>query len=279
MSPTHPSPPHRWLSHTWPRTSVGAVPTGTEARAHSGNRSRHRPPAVLRLPAHTNPCRPPLIAVPGLGLSVEVPARTLRLLQPAHESTVVALPGYGSPYEPGTALDPAALAARLLQHPETRRASRAILLGHSASCQIVAEAAVQDPARVAGLILVGPTTDPRAASWSALAARWLRTAAWERPFQVPVLVRDYRHTGLTTMGRAMDAARRHRIDHPLRQVSCPVLVVRGRHDRIAPADWTAALAELTPHGRAVTLTEGAHMVPITHPATLAGHLEAAVSRM
>jgi pimeloyl-ACP methyl ester carboxylesterase len=166
-------------------------------------------------------CRPPLIAVPGLGLSVEVPAGTLRLLQPAHESTVVALPGYGSPYEPGTALDPAALAARLLRHPETRRASRAILLGHSASCQIVAEAAVQDPARVAGLILVGPTTDPSAASWSTLAARWLRTAAWERPFQVPVLVRDYRHTGLTTTGRAMDAARRHRIYHLLRKSPAP----------------------------------------------------------
>jgi pimeloyl-ACP methyl ester carboxylesterase len=253
--------------------------SGAGPHARSGDQSRHRPQAVLRLPVHTNPCRPPLIAVPGLGLSVEIPARTLRLLQPVDESTVIALPGYGSPHEPGTALDPAALAARLLQHPETRRAPRTILLGHSASCQIVAEAAVQDPARVAGLILVGPTTDPRAASWAALAVRWLRTAAWERPFQVPVLARDYRHTGLINMGRAMDAARRHRIDHVLERVSCPVLIVRGRRDRIAPADWASALAELAPRGRAVTLTEGAHMVPITHPAALAAQVEAAIARM
>jgi hypothetical protein len=31
------------------------------------------------------------------------------------------------------------------------------------------------------LVLVGPTTDPRAARWPALAVRWLRTAPWERP--------------------------------------------------------------------------------------------------
>jgi pimeloyl-ACP methyl ester carboxylesterase len=206
---------------------------------------------------------------------VEVPARTLRLLQ-GTESTTVALPGYGMPPEPDTAMEPAALAARLLQHPAIRRAPRAILLGHSASCQIVAEAAIRDPAGVAGLILVGPTTDPRAVSWPALAARWLRTAVWERPGQIPVLARDYRHTGLLPMGRAMNAARRQRIDHALRMVSCPVLIVRGRHDRIAPADWTSALARLAPRGRAVTLAEGAHMVPITHPAALAAQLETAL---
>jgi pimeloyl-ACP methyl ester carboxylesterase len=151
-----------------------------------------------------------------------------------------------------------------------------VLLGHSASCQIVAEAALQDPARIVGLILVGPTTDPRAACWPGLAARWLRTAVWERPGQIPVLVRDYWHTGLAAMGRAMNAARRHRLDRALAAVSCPVLIVRGRHDRIAPADWASALADIAPHGRAVTLPVGAHMVPITHPAALAAQIETAL---
>jgi pimeloyl-ACP methyl ester carboxylesterase len=127
------------------------------------------------------------------------------------------------------------------------------------------------------MILIGPTTDPRAARWSRLAVRWLRTAVWERPGQVPVLARDYHRTGLLGMGRAMDAARRHRIDRALTTVSCPVLVVRGRHDRIAPADWVAALGELAPQGRAVTLPAGAHMVPITHTTALAAEMEAFLS--
>jgi pimeloyl-ACP methyl ester carboxylesterase len=52
-----------------------------------------------------------------------------------------------------------------------------------------------------------------------------------------------------------------------------MLVVRGRHDRIAPADWTAALAAAAPHGRAHTLPGGGHMVPITHAAALAAAIE------
>ena len=232
------------------------------------------PRPVLHLPGPANSARAPVVAVPGLGLSVEVPARTLRTLQPVVGSTVVALPGYGLPAARGEAMDPAALAARLLEQLDTFRMTEAVLLGHSASCQIVVEAALHDPGRVVGVVLVGPTTDPRSARWSGLAVRWLRTAIWERPGQVPVLVRDYHRTGLVDMSRAMDAARRHRIDLLLARVACPVLVVRGHHDRIAPADWVAFLAERASLGRAVTLRAGAHMVPITHPTALAAQVEA-----
>jgi pimeloyl-ACP methyl ester carboxylesterase len=57
-------------------------------------------------------------------------------------------------------------------------------------------------------------------------------------------------------------------------VTCRVLIVRGRHDRIAPADWVSTLTQIAPHGRAVTLPAGAHMVPITHPTALAAQIEA-----
>jgi pimeloyl-ACP methyl ester carboxylesterase len=133
----------------------------------------------------------------------------------------------------------------------------------------VAEAAARAPHRVSALVLVGPTTDPRASAWPALAARWLRTAGHERPGQVPQLVHDYTRTGARSMARGMDAARRHRIDATLGGVRCPVLVVRGRHDRIAPQDWTDRLAGLAEDGRSVTLPTGGHMVPITHPGLLA----------
>jgi pimeloyl-ACP methyl ester carboxylesterase len=231
--------------------------------------SAARPPGVLRIPGPDDGDRPAVVAVPGLGLSVEVPARTLRRLRPVGTCTAVALPGYGEPGARDAALDPASLAAGLLDRLDALGVARAVLIGHSASCQIVVEAAGRAPTRVAGLVLIGPTTDPRADRWSRLAARWLRTAAWERPHQVPLLVRDYGRTGPVRMGRAMDAARRHRIDRAVARVRCPVLVVRGRHDRIAPGDWTAALAAAAPRGRATDLPAGAHMVPITHPGDLA----------
>jgi pimeloyl-ACP methyl ester carboxylesterase len=251
---------------------AGRVARGTGAR---GRPYDHlvpvRPRDLLLLPG---PAGPPVVAVPGLGLSADVPGRTLRLLTGAAPGVALALPAYGRPAGRTTPLGPSALAAGLLARLEALDVPRAVLLGHSASCQIVVHAALRAPERVAGLVLVGPTTDPRAAGWPALTARWLRTAAHERPGQVPLLVRDYARSGLATMARGMDVARHDRLDRLLPAVRCPVLVVRGRRDRIAPRDWADALAALARDGRAETLPAGAHMVPITHPAELAARIRA-----
>jgi pimeloyl-ACP methyl ester carboxylesterase len=127
------------------------------------------------------------------------------------------------------------------------------------------------------LVLVGCTTDPRAASWGRIAERWLRTAVWERPSQLPVLGRTYARTGPLRMLHAMDAARREDVRERLRAVDCPVLVARGRHDRICPDDWAQGLVAAAPTGsRAVTLEKGAHMVPLTHGKMLAAALRVAV---
>jgi pimeloyl-ACP methyl ester carboxylesterase len=212
-----------------------------------------------------------LVAVPGLGLSPAVARRAPERLP--NPWSVVTLPAFGRRVPRGTDVSPERLADDLLATlPAT--AGHVVLVGHSASCQLVAEAAVRAADRVAGLVLVGPTTDPRAAGWSGLAARWLRTAAHEHPAQVPLLVRDYARTGLVSMARGMGAARHHHLDRTLVGVACPVLVVRGRHDRICPADWAAALAATAPSGTAASLTAGAHMVPVTHPRMLADRIAA-----
>ena len=62
------------------------------------------------------------------------------------------------------------------------------------------------------------------------------TARHESAGEVPTLVRQYARTGLWTMARAMDAARRDDVRESVRGSRCPVLVVRGPRDRICPAD-------------------------------------------
>ncbi len=208
----------------------------------------------------------PLVAVPGLGLSVAVARRALERV-PAPWS-VVLLPAYGRRVPRGARPSPDRLAELLLTDPAAGDGAAVVLVGHSASCQVVAEAAVRAPDRVRALVLVGPTTDPRAATWPRLAGRWLRTATHEKPSQLPLLVDAYARTGLVSMRRGMEAARRHRLDRVLAAVRCPVLVVRGRHDAICPAAWAEELAATARSGRSATLPAGAHMVPITHPAAL-----------
>ncbi len=60
-----------------------------------------------------------------------------------------------------------------------------------------------------------------------------------------------------------------RPDAALAAVTCPVLLVRGRHDRIAPADWLQTLAATADRGQAQSLPAGGHMIPLTHPMPLA----------
>jgi pimeloyl-ACP methyl ester carboxylesterase len=214
-----------------------------------------------------------VVAVPGLGLSVAVARRALDRI-PGIARTVVLLPAFGHRAPRRKDVAPGPLADLLLADLPTE--CPVVLVGHSASCQIVAEVALRRPDRVAGLVLVGPTTDPRAATWPGLVRRWLRTAAHERPGQIPLLAVAYARTGLVSMARGMDAARRHRLDRTLAGVTCPVLVVRGRADAICPADWAAALAAAAPQGSVETLPAGAHMVPVTHPEALAARIAAFV---
>lgn len=211
-----------------------------------------------------------LLLVPGIGLGPEAWLPTLAHVGDRATARVVTLPGYGVPAGAGDDLRPAALAERLLPLLDEEDAAPAggpaVLLGHSASCQVVVHAARTMPDRVGGLVLVGPTTDPRATTWPRLAARWLATARHEDPRQVPALVRQYHRTRLGSMRRAMDAARRDRIDVAMRSIGCPVVVLRGPHDRICPASWADDLVRTVPSrvpAAAVTLPSGGHMLPLT----------------
>jgi pimeloyl-ACP methyl ester carboxylesterase len=227
----------------------------------------------------------PLCLVPGLGLAVQAWEPTLAALHDLGVQVpaplVVLLPGYG---EPGRGLDlsPAASAQRLHGALSERTTGAVVLVGHSASCQVVAQVAAQWPEAVRALVLIGPTTDPRAGGWPRLLGRWLRTAVWEPWWQLPTLLRQYARTGPWTMLRAMDAARRDPIDASLRAVTCPILLVRGAHDRIAPRRWVDGLASLRrgtlpgdgkpPPSTIASLRTGAHMIPLTHPRLVAAEI-------
>ena len=205
-----------------------------------------------------------VVALPGLGLGPESWRPALEALGAGVHASVRVFPGFGVRARRGLDLAPAALARSVLDglpHSD----ERIVLLAHSACCQVAAHVAALAPQRVAALVLVGPSTDPRAASWPGFVRRWLATAVWEEPTQVPVLLRQYARTGFANMARTMDAARRDDLLRTLDRVSAPVVGGRGPHDAICPADWSEAVARRGAAGsRAVTLKRGAHMVPYTH---------------
>lgn len=210
--------------------------------------------------------RPPLsVLVPGLGLDGRAWASVQAAL--GDGVRVVGLPSLGEPAPRGTDLRVEAQAERLLHALTSAGVSSAVLVGHSASCPVVVEVAARSHLAV-GLVLVGPATDPRAATWPRMLLQWARTARRERPWLFPLLLPQYRRTGGQDMVRGMDATRGYRIDHGLARCRVPVVIVRGEHDRIATDAWARHLAEVG----CVELTRvssGAHMLPLTHPQAVA----------
>lgn len=219
--------------------------------------------------------------LPGVGLIDETWGPTVEAVAgrwPDASPQLVLLPGMGERAPRGADLSPRHLAHRALARCRDTDGPL-VLLGHSAGCQVAAHAAVLDPDRVRALVLVGPSTDPRGSSWPALVARWLATARHERPGQIPALARQYTHTGVPSLLRNLGVARHDRVDRTLATTECPVLVVRGLHDHIAPTDWCDLLAAVPgpsgrahPASRAVTLPGGGHMVPWSHPDALAAEV-------
>lgn len=215
-----------------------------------------------------------VLMVPGLGLGTESWTPLLDSLEESGRldgalTTTALVSGYGHPRGLDDSLAPDVLARGILDRGDVGPASLVIAL--SAGCQVAVRIARRAPDGVIGLVLIGPTTDPRAVTWPRLMHRWLRTARFEPLHQIPVLLRQYWRTGPSTMVRAMNQARRDRIDADLPHVNCPVLIIRGAHDHISPEDWTQTLerlletsSEVTPIRESVTLSSGAHIIPYTH---------------
>lgn len=208
-----------------------------------------------------------VVFVPGLGLDAREWAGTRALM--AGPSIVVTLPSLGQPAPSRSDLHAERLSRRLLATLPID--CDLVLVGHSASCPVVVEAAWHHP-RVVGLVLIGPVTDPRARSWPRMLRQWLGTAARERLWEIADLAPQYGATGPSSMFRGIAQIRRYRTHIGLSRLSMPTHIIRGQHDRIASAEWCARLA-----GRGLTervsVPAAAHMVPLTHPHVIAASVE------
>lgn len=210
------------------------------------------------------PDHPTAILVCGLGLDDRAWALLRdRLAEPAR---VITLPSLGRRAGRRADLRTETLAQHLLDQPDVI-SGPVVLVGWSASCAVVVEAALRSRA-VVGLVLIGPVTDPRTRTWPRMLSQWFRTATHEQLKEIAILAPQYRRTTVTSMVRGIDAMRWYRTDLALSGVRVPVVVVRGERDRIAAGDWSARLVELA-QGRLVTVRGGAHMVPLTHPDAVA----------
>ncbi|MDI2029235.1 alpha/beta hydrolase [Saccharopolyspora sp. TS4A08] len=214
---------------------------------------------------HVGGSRPPLVCVHGAGVSSRELLPFVAGRSGIRETWAVDLPGFGSSSGPRRPLDLDGLAQAVEAWRDAAGLGEVSLLGCSFGCQVAVEAALRAPEKVRGLVLVGPTTDPRARSAVGQLRRWLRNSRHEPRGLAPLTFRDYREAGFRRVMSSFAESIRDRVEDKLPAIDVPVLVVRGEHDALVPHGWARRVASSLPRGRLVTWPGAAHMVPYSAP--------------
>jgi pimeloyl-ACP methyl ester carboxylesterase len=105
--------------------------------------------------------RPAVVLVHGLtvsSLDMLPTAERLAALCPVYAP---GLPGCGESEKPKHALSVPELADVLAAWMQVIGLARAVLIGNSLGCQVAVDGAVHHPEQVEGLVLIGPTVDPK----------------------------------------------------------------------------------------------------------------------
>jgi pimeloyl-ACP methyl ester carboxylesterase len=191
-----------------------------------------------------------------------------------HAVAIPDLPGYGlsDPAIPSPSL--ADLADAAVTSAGVFTGDQVALVANSFGAQVALEAAVRHPERVGPIVLIGPTTDPRARSLPRQYLRWQRCLPYEDLSVLPIIPRDLLGVGPREALHLLGVMLGDRPEEKAPQLPQPALVIRGERDRVAPADWCRRLAETMPAGRFTEIVGAGHMPHWADPAGIAALLSA-----
>jgi pimeloyl-ACP methyl ester carboxylesterase len=252
------SPAQRRLTRAAPRPADGFTSTTATAhglRLHIRHRTDPQPAATWvllhGLAVSHRYLMPTAAALPG---SVFIPD----------------LPGFGRSEKPASVLTTEQHAHVVAAWMDAANIGDANLLGNSFGCQVAIELAIRRPDLVTSLVLVGPTVDPAAPKPGAQIRRWAHDLLSEDPQQIPMIVADVRDAGPRRILRTLQHAVSHHIERRIPLVGTPILILRGEHDPIVPAEWAAQATALARTGSTGVIPGAAH-----NAVTTAGTLVAA----
>lgn len=175
------------------------------------------------------------------------------------------LPGHGKTDAPAVPLDVGGFAEALAGWLDAMRLSGVRMVGHSMGCQIAVELARRRPDLVERLVLIGPTIDRDARSLRATLPRFVAGSVHEPPGIGLLLVKDYAHA-LRALPTEIRAMFRYPLEKAVQQLGdIPLLLVRGEHDRVAPAAWLDMLARRAANARVAVVPRAAHAAQFAEP--------------
>ncbi|WP_197973796.1 alpha/beta fold hydrolase [Streptomyces gossypiisoli] len=176
---------------------------------------------------------------------------------------LVELPGFAGSGDPPHELDVPEFGRCVADWLSARELGPVVLVGHSSGTQVAARAALWHRDVVA-VVLASPTVDPVARGWVRLLIRW-RLDSRREPGGLSESHRpEWRRAGLRRLLHTAHVHLKDALEDAVAQLDVPLLVIRGRDDRIGTARWAHHLSQLVPDGACIEVP-GAHTFPWLDP--------------
>ena len=215
---------------------------------------------------------PPVVMVHGLAMSSWYLTPLAQRLAPICRVYVPDLPGFGRSENPPHILTIAGMADALAGWMCAVGLERAVILGHSLGCQVVARFAARYPEMTLGAILVSPTMDPDI-SWLTFMLRGLYDLAYEPDVIVRLMAYGSVHATPWRILRTLQHALDDQCETIYPAIQAPTLVVRGERDPVSSQRWAERLASMPARRRPLCLLPGrTHSVNVNAPRALLGAL-------
>jgi pimeloyl-ACP methyl ester carboxylesterase len=221
--------------------------------------------------ANRNPV--PIVFVHGYGQASRTWLPTLRGLAPRHLVLAPDLPGFGWTQASDAPLDVEDLAAELGSIMDAAGIGRAVLVGTSLGSQVAARLAADQPDRVMGVVLVGPTFDPSERSLQRELLRLVGSMRSEWPSVWFERLRDVTLAGPRRIAATIRRGWSHGIVETLPHVRAAAVVVRGGRDPLVSRSWARDAAARMPNARALEIPRAARTVGQSAPSALARIIE------
>lgn len=202
----------------------------------------------------------------GIGVSHRYLARLHRELARAADVYSFDLPGFGDAPKPRRQVPVGEYAAFVRAALAEAGVTSCVVIGHSMGTQHAVELALQEPEIVAGVVLMGPVVDPRRKSVARHALALTRDALFsESPSANAIVFSDYFRAGPRWYLTELPVMMQYPLEARVREVSQPLLVMRGCKDPVAGRAWCRRLAAQAPQGSLAEIPGQGHVFQHTAP--------------
>jgi pimeloyl-ACP methyl ester carboxylesterase len=228
----------------------------------------------LPLLYRTNATQPPdaartIVHIHGFAISGRYLLPTAALLATDYRTFVPDLPGFGRSHHPAHPLTIDQLGEAVVRFMDQMGIGRAVLLGNSLGCPIIASMLDEHADRIEAAVWVSPAGGrynlPIYRGVAQMALAGLR----EPPRMFPIALTDYARYGLIPSINLLWSMLHYPTVQRLKELVIPTLAVIGSRDPLVSEPVVAQRAVELPHVTAAVIDGAAHAINFSHPEQLA----------